>query len=182
MKTRSNRLFVTLPTALLLLTIAWVPPALVQESQPFGGFTVMEIGNDEIHWAVGLPGGFRDGKATLLLTLIAGSRSYASITKGYDQFRPACWTWISQEEGTSDQIVLGDGDDWRVDLSTSGLPEWILSRISHRVCAEFRLQRLGPNQAQTRWLILLRIHSGRPGALQTSISCPLLSQSNSTSI
>lgn len=152
MKTRDKPLISTLPTALVLLALAWAPPGLAQEPHPFSGFTVMEIGNDAIHGAVGLNPGFPDGNITVLLTMIAGNQSYASITRGgYGRFFPDCVTWIGQEEETPDQFVLGDGDGWRFrevySVNTTEPPHGRAANPSGVVvCAEFRLQRLGPKQ------------------------------------
>jgi len=104
----------------------------------------MEIVDYRIHQAVGINPGFRNGKSTLLLTMIAGDRGYASISKGYDINWPNCMSFLSPDEGESSTITFGDGEQWAptsygLRVKNSG------PRFS--ICSEFEIQRLGPKQA-----------------------------------
>ena len=81
---------------LFLLALAWADPGIGQEAHPFDGITLMLIQQEKIHEAVGINPGFRGGQPSMLMIVVAGGRSYASVTKGYDR-QPSCMTWIRPE-------------------------------------------------------------------------------------
>lgn len=141
---KRKRLFLKPQAGVLLLTMTWALSGLAQEPHPFGGFTVMETTNEEIHQATGIGVGFRDWKPTLLMTLIAGDRGYASLTKGNDLIWPNCMTWVRKDEEKAGQIVAGKGEAWG--LYHAGLKIEKAGPVKN-ICGEFSLQRMGPKQA-----------------------------------
>jgi hypothetical protein len=145
MKIVINRPIIRIQGLVALVALFLAAPANAQESHPFSGFTLMEIHDERIHQIVGINPGFAQGKSSLLLTLIAGNRGYASVTKNYLQNWPDCMSWINPERGPEGQITVGQGDNW-FPFTETGL------RIENagpngNICGEFTLQRLGPKQA-----------------------------------
>ena len=142
MRTCSVRFCSTLASTLVLLSQASVVPGLAQTPHPFGGITVIESANYLFQAAVGIDLRVRDGRPLQLLLVVAGDRSYASVTKTWRPGRPDCMTWVARDTGTPDQVVLGDGDAWMFTMR-----EGNTLSFAPRMCAEFRLQRLGPKRA-----------------------------------
>lgn len=156
METRNDgRLFDALSIVLAFLALAWVPPGIAQEPHPFGGFTMMEIANSEINKALDIGELLSRGGSSHLLTVIAGDRGYASVMNAVlvagmrlqaAASKPNCSAWVSQEEGTPGQIVLGNGPSFRFMGSIpSGVKILLYPEI---ICTEFSLERIGPKLAR----------------------------------
>jgi TonB family protein len=135
---------------LALLCLAGSAPAFGQDARPFDGITLMVVHHEKIHEALSVNPGFRgdprkpgSGQPSFIMTVVSGDRGYASLTKGYD-FRAKCMTFIQPDTLDGETIVIGSGN-----------PEWISGREfgvvgvggDRKVCREFQLKRLSPDQA-----------------------------------